>query len=116
MIIRMSEEVPRYRIDNGSKTNCIARAVRICHWESKPTKSDYKVNTVISNTQLEQWDQEIYNLYKGEVEVFTDGSMRFNNSVITRVLTPPESLRQPIYAQGGILFHFGSNSVLNNHA
>jgi len=34
MMVRMSEEVTSYRVDNEQKTNCILRAVRSCHWES----------------------------------------------------------------------------------
>jgi len=41
--------------------------------------------------------------------------MLFNNSVVSRVLTPPESMRQPVYAQDDILFHFGKSSSLDCH-
>ena len=53
-------------------------------------------------------------LYQHEVEVYTDGSMRFHNSVNTRVLNQPTPLRQPVYTQGGILIHFGHHSDLHD--
>ena len=49
-----------------------------------------------------------------EVEVFTDGSVRYHNSALTRVLTPPKPLRQPVFIQGGILIHFGRLSDLHD--
>jgi hypothetical protein len=115
MLVRLSEEIPHYRVDNGRKTNCIARAVRTCHWEQAPTIQDYTPHPILHNEQLELWDIGVANLFRGEVEVFTDGSMRFSNSVVSRVLTPPESQRQPVFAQGGILFHFGKSSAVNSH-
>ena len=62
---------------------------------------------------LESWDRWVAGLNRTEVEVYTDGSVRYYNSVLTRVLTPPKPLRQPVFTQGGILFHFGSHSQLN---
>jgi len=59
------------------------------------------------NDLLISWDQRVYQLYTGEVEDYTDGSLRIYNDVASRVLTPPTSLRQPVYAQGGLVFHFG---------
>ena len=35
-IYTLSEEVPRYRIENGIKTNCVARAIRSSHEEDSP--------------------------------------------------------------------------------
>jgi len=60
------------------------------------------------------WDRWVKELYENEVEVYTDGSVRYFNSVITRVLTPPKPLRQPVHAQGGILIHFGQHSELQD--
>ncbi len=48
------------------------------------------------------------------MEVFTDGSVRYHNSALTRVLTPPKSLRQPVFTQGGVLIHFGRLSELHD--
>jgi len=51
-----------------------------------------------------------------KVEVYTDGSVRYHNSVLMRVLTPPKPLRQPVFTQGGILFNFGRHSQLHEEA
>jgi len=56
------------------------------------------------------WDEEVYQLYNGEVEGYKDGSVRYHHDVSTRVLTPLQVFRQPVHAQGGLLFHFGLTS------
>jgi len=78
---------------DGQKINCIAREIRSCHWKESPQLTNPP--NIIQN-----------NLYNGEVEVFTDGSVRYHHDVATRVLTPPHGIKQPVYAQGGLLFHF----------
>ena len=69
----------------------------------------------IAKGHEDEWADNHIRWPMSELEVFTDGSMQFSNSVASRVLTPPESMRQPVYAQGGILFHFGKSSALNRH-
>ena len=63
---------------------------------------------------MESWDRWVGELHDKEVEVFTDGSVRYHNSALTRVLTPPKSLRQPVFTQGGVLIHFGRLSELHD--
>ena len=63
---------------------------------------------------MESWDRWVGELHDKEVEVFTDGSVRYHNSALTRVLTPPKPLRQPVFTQGGVLIHFGRHSELHN--
>jgi len=114
----LSEEVPRYRCDNGLQANCVARAIRSSHEEDSPeVPHELNIDYSIEGNQrelTESWDQWVQELYENEVEVYTDGSVRYFNSVITRVLTPPKPLRQPVHAQGGILFHFGQHSELHD--
>jgi len=70
-MVRLSEEIPHYRVDNGRKTNCIVRAVQTCHFEHALTIRDYKPNHVLHSEQLERWDIGVANLYRGEVEIYT---------------------------------------------
>jgi len=63
---------------------------------------------------MESWDQWVTELYDNEVEVYTDGSVRYHNSALTRVLTTPKPLRQPVFTKGGILIHFGQKSELHD--
>jgi exonuclease III len=116
-IYTLSEEVPRYMIKDGIKINCVARAIRSSHEEDSPEFTN-DPNTSIGNEEnsrvlMESWDQWVAELHDQEVEVYTDGSVRYHNSVLTRVLTPPKPLRQPIFTQGGILIHFGRLSELH---
>ena len=120
-IYTLSEEVPRYRSEEGLQSNCIARAIRSSHEEDSP---EIPHESYIDHSNEESpsgltvsWDLWVQELPTTKVEVYTDGSVRYFNSVITRVLTPPKPLRQPVYAQGGILFHFGQHSELldNTH-
>jgi len=116
-IFTLSEEVPRYRIEDGNKVNCVARAIRSSHEEDSPevcyTQDIATETEVDAKALLESWDRWVAGLNRTEVEVYTDGSVRYYNSVLTRVLTPPKPLRQPVFTQGGILFHFGSHSQLH---
>ena len=54
-------------------------------------------------------------MYHGEVEIYTDGSMRYSDSIASAVLHQPKSLRKPIHAQGGLLVHFGKQSSPIDH-
>ena len=49
------------------------------------------------------------------MEVYTDGFMRYFDSVITSVLQQPKSPRRPIHAQGGILVNFDNTTALTDH-
>jgi hypothetical protein len=118
MLYTLSEEVPRYRVDNGENINCVARAIRSCHNEEKPIIHQHQSVDVATEDTTElatTWDQWVAELYHGEVEVYTDGSMRYCNSAHTRVLTQPTPLRKPVYAQGGILINFGHESDIHAH-
>ena len=76
----LSEEVPRYRVENGENINCVARAIRSCHDEEKPIMPQHKLVdlAIEDNTELATtWDQWRGELFHDEVEVYTDGSMRY---------------------------------------
>jgi len=110
--------VPRYRIEDGIKTSYVARTIRSRHEEVTPEAMN-DANTVTGDAEnswvfLESWDLWVAELHDKEVEVFTDGSVRYHNSALTRVLTSPKPLRQPVYTQGGIFIHFGRLSELHD--
>jgi len=74
-IYTLSEEVPRYRIEGGTKTNCVAKAIRACHEEGPPeVPNDCDIdqgNEENSRELMESWDQWVTELYDNEVEVYT---------------------------------------------
>jgi len=83
--------VPRYRNENGLKSNCVARAIRSSHEENSPeVQNELDMDQNNEGNQREftdTWDRWVEELYENEVEVYTDGSVRYLNSVITKVLT-----------------------------
>jgi len=114
------EQLNRYRVEDGIKINCAARAYRSSHDKNS---SEVPLDTDVvqdveedSRELLVFWDQCVTEIHNNEVEVYTDGSMRYHNSVFTRVLTPPISHSQPIYTQGGIVIHFGHQTDLYDNA
>jgi exonuclease III len=117
MLYTLSEEVPRFRSEKGINVNCVARAIRSCHEEVAPTlpkNQSAETETEEIKALITTWEVWGDELYCGEVEVYTDGSMRYYNSAYTRVLTQPNPLRKPVHAQGGILVNFGRSSDLND--
>jgi len=86
-IYTLSEEVPRYRNEEGIKTNCVARAIRSSHAEDSPevlqTLDMVQDIGEDSRELMGSWDQWVKELYDNEVEVYTDGSVRYHNSVLT---------------------------------
>jgi len=117
-VYTLSKEVPKYRIEDGIKTNCVVRAIRSSHEEDSPeampNSDTFTGKEEISRVLMDSWDQWVVEHQSKEVEVFTDGSVRYHNSALTRVLTPPKPLRQPIYTQGGILIPFGRHPELHD--
>jgi hypothetical protein len=71
--------------------------------------------SVAQNEFLLEWDRFMEDFPREGIEIYTDGSVRYFNSIATRVLTPPVSLRQPVYAQGGILIHSGLHTPLTSN-
>ncbi len=76
-MIRLPEEVPRFRIDNGHRTHCVARAIRSCHFEIAPILESPMVS--VHSDLLTIWDQSALRRDYEHGEVYTDGSMRFSN-------------------------------------
>jgi len=74
-ICTLSKEVPRYRIEGGTKTSCVAIAVKACHEEDPPeVLNDCDIdqgNEENSRELMESWDQWVTELYDNEVEVYT---------------------------------------------
>jgi len=110
MLVQLSEEVPKLRKVDGKDIRCVARAIRSCHFEDPPQLTGETVN--VGSPLLTQWESWIEQRESNLVEVFTDGALRYRNSVATTVLEQPTALRQPVFVQGGILFHFGHQSQL----
>jgi hypothetical protein len=110
MILQLSEEVPKIRVEEGEEIRCVARAIRSCHFEEAPLREAMRQN--INCEQLGIWDQWIMDRNQVQVEVYTDGALRYWNSVATTVMRQPTAVRQPVFVQGGILFHFGHQAHL----
>ena len=62
----LSEEVPRYRCDNGLQANCVARAIRFSHEEDSPeVPHELNIDYSIEGNQrelTESWDQWVQEL------------------------------------------------------
>ena len=112
----LSEEIPSY-INQHSQVNlCVARALRSIHCERRPILAHENQHQKVT-LHPGQWEEWITHLYvdKQEIEIFTDGSIRYFNSVSTALLQQPESTRFPQHVLGGILAHFNKNTSINNH-
>jgi hypothetical protein len=111
-IYNLSEEAPRFRLENNKKINCVARAIRSSHEEGPPCVTTSA--SIAQNEYLLEWDRFLEEFPREDIEIYTDGSVRYFNSISTRVLTPPVSLRQPVYVQGGLLIHAGLHTPLTS--
>ena len=98
------------RGESGEAIRCVVRAIRSCHFEEAPVRE--ALTQAITCEQMDIWDQWVAVRDPPQVEVFTDGSLRYWNSVALTVLQQPTAVRQPVFVQGGILFHFGHQPIL----
>jgi exonuclease III len=109
-IYTLSKEVPCFRVENNKEINCVARAIRSSHEEGPPCVT--ACASIAQNEYLLEWDRIMDDYPREDIEIYTDGSVRYFNSISTRVLTPPTSLRQPVFVQGGIFIHAGLHTPL----
>jgi hypothetical protein len=54
---------------------------------------------------LDLWESWISSIPQQHLSVYTDGSMRYVESLQEKLFTQPKSIRKATYAQGGLLFH-----------
>ena len=65
MLVCVSEEAPRYHIDdNNNRINCIARAVRAGKFERSPLQYAKEIETLTDSSLTNTWDNWVYDLYK----------------------------------------------------
>jgi len=105
MILQLSEEVSKLRGEPGEETLCVERAIRSCQFEEAPLREG--IGQVLNCEQLGTWELWVATKEFDQVEVYTYGALRYRNPVATTVMQQPAAFRQPVFVQGGILFHFG---------
>ena len=67
--------------------------------------------TEVPMTILSNWFTQLFQCK--DIEIYTDGSLRYVHNVSTAILQRPNSIRKPSFVQGGLLLHLVNTTPLD---